>query len=71
MTQGGEDPVLDALRFGWGKAYRISGSAELGYRARRRDGLGGDITAGDPDGLWKAVREDFGFKPVPLPRAGM
>lgn len=75
MTQGGDDPVLDALRYGWGKAYAISGDPERGYQARRRDGIGGDITAtdpGDPDGLWRAIREDFEFKPViPDARAGM
>lgn len=59
------DYALDALRFGWGDAYKIGRDDERGYWARRRDGLGGDLTAGDPDALRTAIRADYDFKPVP------
>jgi hypothetical protein len=36
-----------------------------GWRARRRDGIGGDITANDANGLLNAIREDYDLKPVP------
>ncbi len=57
--------ALSALRFGWGEAYRIGWDAVRGWWAKRRDGLGGDITADDPDELWHAIREDYDLKPVP------
>jgi hypothetical protein len=55
--------ALGALRFGWGDAYEIGFDAERGYWALRRDGLGGDITAGDLDGLFEAIIEDYAVKP--------
>jgi hypothetical protein len=55
--------ALEALRFGWGDAYEIS--CDGGWQARRRDGLGDDITAPDPDALWAAICEDYALKPVP------
>ena len=60
-----DDPALAALQFGWGDAYEIGRDEEHGYWARRRDGLGGRITADVPDGLWQAIHEDYDLKPVP------
>ena len=56
---------LAALRWGWGEAYRISCEDENGWRARRRDDLGGAIAAGTADELWSAILADYMFKPVP------
>lgn len=56
---------LAALRWDWGEAYRIGHDDVRGWWARRRDGLGGDITAPGPDELQRALREDYGLKPVP------
>jgi hypothetical protein len=64
--------ALEALRFGWGDAYEIS--CDGGWQARRRDGLGGVITAPDPDALWTAIKDDYALKAVPrdtaLPAGG-
>jgi hypothetical protein len=57
--------ALGALRYGWGDAYDIGWDGERGYWARRRDGLGGDITASDPGELWAAIRADYAVKRVP------
>jgi hypothetical protein len=57
--------ALAALRFGWGEAYRIGWDATRGWWAHRRDDLGGDITATDPDTLWQSIRVDYDLKPVP------
>ncbi len=57
--------ALEALRFGWGDAYEITSDNAHGWQARRRDGLGGAITAPDPDALWTAICEDYILKPVP------
>jgi len=62
---GADQDALAALRFGWGEAYRIGWDAVRGWWARRRDDIGGDITADDPDGLWNAIVEDYTLKPVP------
>ena len=59
------DPALAALRWGWGEAYRISWDATHGWRAARRDGKGGDITADDPGQLWQAIVDDYTLLPVP------
>jgi hypothetical protein len=66
------ESALAALRWGWGEAYRIGRDATRGWWAHRRDNLGGDITADDPDNLWQAIREDYDLKPVPrdLPAPG-
>jgi hypothetical protein len=56
---------LEALRYGWGEAYRIGWDAVRGWWANRRDGLGRDITAEDPGALWEAIRADYDAKPVP------
>ncbi|MGH3181685.1 MAG: hypothetical protein ACRDOE_07245 [Streptosporangiaceae bacterium] len=60
----GED-ALGALRSGWDDAYDIGRDDERGYWARRRDGLGGDLTADDPDVLGSAIRADYAVKRVP------
>jgi hypothetical protein len=57
--------ALAALRWGWGEAYRIGWDATRGWWAARRDGKGGDITAGDSDVLWQAIVDDYARLPVP------
>ena len=64
-SRTGHNQELAALRYGWGEAYEIGHDEDHGWRARRRDGLGGDITAGDPDELWAAIQADYVHKPVP------
>jgi len=64
--EGIKDAVA-GLRHGWGDAYRIGWDATRGWWANRRDGLGGDITAHDPDKLWQAILDDYTLKPVPRP----
>jgi len=56
--------ALEALQFGWGEAYEI-GADDAGYWARRRDGLGGTMTADDPEKLREQVIADYSVKPVP------
>lgn len=51
-----------ALRVGWDDAYEF-GAGQGGYWARRRDGLGGTMTADDPDVLRRPVSEDYAMKP--------
>jgi hypothetical protein len=60
-----DEDALSALEFSWGEAYEIGHDAERGYWARRRDGIGGDLTAPGLDELWQAVRADYDLKPVP------
>jgi hypothetical protein len=66
-----EDGALGALRHGWGEAYEIWRAGDGDWRARRLDGLGGEITAAGPDELWTAMKDDYALKPVPrgLPQA--
>ena len=59
--------AVAGLRYGWGEAYRIGWEARRGWWANRRDGLGGDIAAEDPDELWSAIFADYQLKPVPRP----
>ena len=56
--------ALEALRFGWGDAYEIWHD-EGGWRARRRDGLGGVMTEDKPDALYNAIFGNYITKPVP------
>lgn len=70
--QAGEDvaaklraSALARLRYGWGDAYRIGWNAQRSWWARRRDELGGDITAADAGGLWDAIFKDYTANPVP------
>jgi hypothetical protein len=60
-----DENALAELRYGWGEAYRIGWDARRGWWANRRDGQGEDITAPGPDGLWVAIRADYGRRPVP------
>lgn len=59
------DDSLSALRWNWGRAYEIDHDAGGLWRARRRDGLGEDITAVDPDTLRNAMYRDYDLNPVP------
>lgn len=65
-----DQQALEALRLEWGQFYRIGRDAVRDWWAQRRDGLGGDITAGTPDELRAAVAENFAFKSVPRVLAG-
>jgi hypothetical protein len=56
--------ALDALVFHWGDAYEFTHDGEHGWRARRRDGVGGWIEAMDPDMLHAQVKADYGLNPV-------
>ncbi len=59
------DYELGALRYNWGSAYQIEFSEEHGWRAKRRDGRGGWLTAATPDELYEVIRADYALKPVP------
>ena len=54
--------TLAELRDHWGSAYEITDRP--GWRARRRDGKGGWITASGPEALLGAIREDYRSDPV-------
>jgi hypothetical protein len=43
---------LEALRWDWGDAYEIEHGDEDGWRAKRRDGLGGWLTAASSGDLF-------------------
>jgi hypothetical protein len=60
------DDELAALRFHWDTAYQIEFDDEHGWRARRIGSQHGWLTAADPDGLYKKIREDY--SPQLLPR---
>jgi hypothetical protein len=62
--------ALEVLRREWGRAYRIGHDDVRGWWAQRRDNLGGEITADDPDTLHNAISEDYVLKPVPSVTAG-
>jgi hypothetical protein len=56
------NPELDELlRWHYGDAYTIFSDP---WRARRRDGKGGWLTADDPEALLQAIREDYRRDPV-------
>lgn len=57
--------ALEALIFHWGEAYEIEYSEDHGWRARRRDSLGGWLTAAGPDGLLAEISSDYALRPVP------
>jgi hypothetical protein len=57
--------ALEALRWHWGDAYEIGFDDERGWHARRRDGLGGWLTAPDSDDLFGVIAADYALKPVP------
>lgn len=56
--------ALEALDWNWGDAYEIGRDEDV-WHARRRDGLGGVITAADPEELRNAIRDDYMIKAVP------
>jgi hypothetical protein len=60
---------LDALRWNWGTAYEIEPD-DVGYRARRRDGLGDWMTADGLDTLRNDILSDYLLKPMKRPDAG-
>jgi hypothetical protein len=60
----GIEQALEALRFHWGDAYEIGHDDERGWWAKRRDGLGGDLTAAEPDQLHAAIVADYNLNPV-------
>jgi hypothetical protein len=64
------EDALKALRLDWGWAYRIGHDAVRDWWAQRRDGLGGDITAGTHDELRTAISDDYTLKAVPRELAG-
>jgi hypothetical protein len=64
VSGAGEAVALEALRFDWDTAYRIT--VEDGqWLAWRRDGKGGALAADTPDELRRAIVNDYVFLPVP------
>lgn len=63
------DDALEALRWNWGEAYEIE-VVDDEWRARRRDGLGGWLTASNADELHNQILSDYMLKPVPRTEAG-
>ena len=59
-----DDGTLDAVRFHWGDAYDIKRDAAGGCRAVRRDGLGDELRAPDPEELNKLIAADYRARPV-------
>jgi hypothetical protein len=59
-----ESRELAELRHHWGEAYDL-GVRGRQWRAKRRDGKGGWITAEDPQALVQAIRADYQADPVP------
>lgn len=60
-----EKDALEALRQHWGEAYQIEHAEQEGWRARRRDGLGGWLTTGNPDELLRVIAADYALRPIP------
>ncbi len=58
----GESGELAELRHHWGEAYVITDRP--GWRAKRRDGRGGWITAPDAGALVEVIRADYQADPV-------
>ena len=58
------DEALEALRWNWGRAYEIDRDAGGLWRARRRDGLGEDLTAMTPEALRDMIFRDYDRNPV-------
>ena len=54
--------TLAELRHHWGEAYEITDRP--GWRARRRDGKGGWLTAPDAEALVTVIRADYRADPV-------
>jgi hypothetical protein len=67
QAAGGEttrERELERLRRKWGDAYWIGWDEVRGWHARRRDNLGGEITAGSAKGLSVELWIDYTDKPV-------
>ncbi len=62
VTEDEQDQALDALRLTWGEAYVIGVGLD-GFWAHRRDGLGGEIRAAEPDEIRRLLAEDYSIKP--------
>jgi hypothetical protein len=60
--------ALEALGWYWGRTHRLGLDDDLGWRACRRDGKAGWVTAISPAGLHAWLASDCGF--VPPARAG-
>lgn len=60
------DDALETMRFNWGEVYEIEVTDD-GWRARRRDGLGGWITAPSAHDLRDQIVSDYLVKPVTRP----
>jgi hypothetical protein len=60
-----DEDALEALRWDWGEAYEIGRDGERGWHARRRDGLGGDLTGADAEELREVIRSDYTHRRVP------
>lgn len=54
--------TLDELRWHWSSAYEITDRP--GWRAKRRDGRGGWLTAPDAAALVELIRADYLVDPV-------
>jgi hypothetical protein len=68
VREAGEVPTaetwtLGELRWHWGGAYEITNRGP-GWRARRKDGLGGWLAAPDPRALVEMIRADYQRDPV-------
>jgi len=63
MTDDRRDDELAELVEHWGSAYRITRSAG-GWAAKRKDGLGGWLTAPSAEALWTVIRADYQARPV-------
>jgi hypothetical protein len=61
-TEGAD--ALAALQWDWGEAYEIGRDAQHGWHARRRDGLGDDLTGASPEELRGVIRVDYARKRV-------
>jgi hypothetical protein len=61
---------LETLQMFWGLYYEFGTDGDDDWHADRRDGLGGRITAPDPDRLQPQVAENFAMKPVGYAPAG-
>lgn len=59
-----DDDPLDAVRWSWDTAYKISRDAGGQCRAERRDGLGAPLEAAHPEALNELIAADYRARPV-------
>jgi hypothetical protein len=57
--------TLKALRCSWGRTLRLGLGDDLGWRACRRNGRDGRVTAGCPAGMQAGLDGERGFVPPP------